>query len=415
MAITRTEMTDQTICPFLGLRDDPISSFPYPSKENLCHHSRPLQSARGTYQYQYCLTSEHTTCPLYQVAAPVAMPDAIASPFLPAASARRVVALAGVPLLLALIAVFGFALKAYGSRLFVTGSIPGTGQQSPRNDAGTSPALSTTRDATALFSSRNTAQPTRPNCPIPGGWTSYTVNPTDTIYRLSAVYGVAVQRLQAANCLGNNTVLLPGQVIYVPSTATSVAPIDLAIIPTLDVTSNQINQTPTESLPTFTAPFYGPPTPVPQPQPPVPTSTNPPPVVIPNPPAQPTNTPASLPTNTLQPSQTPVTPSNTPVPSNTVVLPTFPPTPTRTLHPSNTPKPSNTPHPSDTPIPTNTAIIPPIDTNTPPPTATDAPSPQPTNTPVPPATDTTTPPIATTPPPQIIPDTPTIVLTIPPL
>jgi len=60
--------------------------------------------------------------------------------------------------------------------------------------------------------------PTR--TPIPCGppplWVTYTVRPGDTLYRLSVAYGVTVSQLQSANCLGNSTLIMAGQILYVP-------------------------------------------------------------------------------------------------------------------------------------------------------------------------------------------------------
>lgn len=397
-------MSENT-CPFLGFKDDPSSALPYPSKENVCHHAAPIQPARGTYQYQYCLTPEHTTCPLFQSATPIPMPDALATPFTTATTRRRLVALLGIPILLALIASLSFVWKAYGYRIFSSGSIPGTGEITTSNN---SLLISRTLNSPSLNTLVLTSGPTRVNCPLPAGWTSYTVNQTDSIFRLSAVYAIPINKLQSVNCMGNSTILLPGQVIYVPIAPTAVAPIDLAIIPTQGDTLPQAGLTPTltQILPTFQPSVFGPPTPAPQPQPRSPTNTVPPIYIIPIPPALATNTntPVPLPTNTLSPSQTPVTPSNTPIPANTATQ-----APTRTLRPTRTTRPTDTPVPTSTSIPaTNTPILP-TDTPIPPPTDTQAPPPS--DTPIPAPSATNPPailPPTNSPPPTDVPPTPTL-------
>ena len=54
-------------------------------------------------------------------------------------------------------------------------------------------------------------------CGAPNSWIVYTVQPGDTLYRLSVYYGITVIELQRANCLGSSTLLHTGQLLYVPS------------------------------------------------------------------------------------------------------------------------------------------------------------------------------------------------------
>ncbi|MGD0751808.1 MAG: LysM peptidoglycan-binding domain-containing protein [Anaerolineales bacterium] len=91
-------------------------------------------------------------------------------------------------------------------------------------------------------------------CGAPYGWIVYTVQPGDTLYRLSVAYGITVADLQRANCLGSSTLLHTGQLLYVPSwlphPASSTAPV--IIFPT----STQVYSPPA----TFTIPFTSIPT-----------------------------------------------------------------------------------------------------------------------------------------------------------
>lgn len=65
-----------------------------------------------------------------------------------------------------------------------------------------------------------TPAPTLLKTPIPCGrpryWVAYTVMPGDTLYRLSKLYGITVEQLQQANCMGSKTLIRVGQVLYVP-------------------------------------------------------------------------------------------------------------------------------------------------------------------------------------------------------
>jgi hypothetical protein len=122
-------------------------------------------------------------------------------------------------------------------------------------------------------------------CGPPAGWVFYTVQPGDTLYRLSLTFGVSISDLQLANCMGDNTSIYVGQRIYAP------------LIPTLIP-----SPTPTVTVPAPTEP-------IPSPEPPteVPTATDPPPPTATQtlPP-----TPSPAPTETTVPTDAP--PSNTP-------------------------------------------------------------------------------------------------------
>jgi LysM repeat protein len=53
------------VCPYLGLSDDPGTALAYPSTSNCCHHARPVESVRGSYQVKVCLTNGYIQCPVY--------------------------------------------------------------------------------------------------------------------------------------------------------------------------------------------------------------------------------------------------------------------------------------------------------------------------------------------------------------
>jgi LysM repeat protein len=64
--------------------------------------------------------------------------------------------------------------------------------------------------------------PTRTSlsCGAPSGWRPYTVQAGETLYRISLAYGITVQQLQNANCMGSSTFIRAGQLLYVPYWAT---------------------------------------------------------------------------------------------------------------------------------------------------------------------------------------------------
>lgn len=57
-------------------------------------------------------------------------------------------------------------------------------------------------------------------CGPPSSWIIYIVKPKDNLYHISTLYQTTVPQLQAANCLGNSTLIITGQKLYVPNVAT---------------------------------------------------------------------------------------------------------------------------------------------------------------------------------------------------
>jgi LysM repeat protein len=117
-------------------------------------------------------------------------------------------------------------------------------------------------------------------CSAPSYWIVYIVRPGDTLYRLSLAYGISVAELQRANCMGSSTLLQTGQILYVPPWA-SRTPSPTA--PGVEIPTATLTNTPELSLPSDT------PTEVPTN---VPTETLPPAA---------SDTPVEIPTETLTP------------------------------------------------------------------------------------------------------------------
>ena len=53
-------------CDYLGLKDDPQTCLAFPSKWNYCQHATPPGSVRLEYQRQYCQSTEHMQCLVFQ-------------------------------------------------------------------------------------------------------------------------------------------------------------------------------------------------------------------------------------------------------------------------------------------------------------------------------------------------------------
>lgn len=63
--VSKTEPVS-TLCPHLGLRDDPGTAFAYPNLTNTCFKCRPPHTPRLEHQSAACLAAAHTQCPVYQ-------------------------------------------------------------------------------------------------------------------------------------------------------------------------------------------------------------------------------------------------------------------------------------------------------------------------------------------------------------
>ena len=56
-------------CPYLGMAEDPATSFAFPTPANHCFSRRSPSSIEVHHQETFCLTGQYTTCPLFQEAA----------------------------------------------------------------------------------------------------------------------------------------------------------------------------------------------------------------------------------------------------------------------------------------------------------------------------------------------------------
>jgi hypothetical protein len=57
--------SNNQICPFLGLSDDPSTALSFPSTHNRCFHSRSATSVNLEFQRKYCLSIDHINCEEY--------------------------------------------------------------------------------------------------------------------------------------------------------------------------------------------------------------------------------------------------------------------------------------------------------------------------------------------------------------
>ena len=87
-------------------------------------------------------------------------------------------------------------------------TVPGTASSTPPSNAAASTPTNTRPPASATRAATT--------CGAPANWVTYTVKPGDTLYKLSYRYGVTVEGLEQANCLGGSTLLQVGQKLRVP-------------------------------------------------------------------------------------------------------------------------------------------------------------------------------------------------------
>jgi len=57
------------VCPYIGMKNDPKTSFAYPTSGNYCCHCQPFAIPLLEHQGTYCLGDKYKDCPVYEQAA----------------------------------------------------------------------------------------------------------------------------------------------------------------------------------------------------------------------------------------------------------------------------------------------------------------------------------------------------------
>ncbi len=239
------------ICPFLGQIDDPETSLAFPSDQNYCHCATPPGVPRPDYQMSHCLTASFSACPVYAGKEKGPLPADIQ---LKANGGRGPIQIFPLLRILGaiLIAVLVFMIGWFGvaglsksinesnvantkAKIPVIATLtpfaPGVTQTLPHFPTLTQqPSDTPTETPTPPIILANTSKPAPPqtSCGRPASWTTYAVQPGDTLFRLSVAFGVSIADLQRANCMGTATVLHVGRILYVPPGAMN------PIVPTLE-------------------------------------------------------------------------------------------------------------------------------------------------------------------------------------
>ena len=242
-------------CTYLGLQDDPNTALEFASDGNFCHHSLPAAPPNPAHQKAFCLTDEHRSCPVFLLNKISPLPKEIIFHNYKPNLIKKVFYRGSllVVLLVFVAAALGgaFELKGFLSKpsAIPEGTSRGTSIQPPVVVV-TGNSISPTSPS-SLINPTSTLNSTHTGCTVPEGWVLYTVIPTDSIFRLSLIFGISVSELQAANCLGNDNVLRPGDQIYVPSLLTSTPTIDNNS-PTPTDTQRPKRTLPPRPLPSYT-------------------------------------------------------------------------------------------------------------------------------------------------------------------
>lgn len=294
-------------CPFIGVEEDRYTAVGFPSLRNKCHRNDTPAPVDTVHQGKYCMTAEHTACPIFlrQMNAPVP-PPAEALKAVPAAYPKTSHKAAAVPqrtaaipvqppkrrsrdILLPVMAVVGIvgiflavllvlpptsafqaappvmmtdtmqpllpSLTSTNNNLasMLRGSLTPTSRFSPTPPATATKKPTLTATKSTATSTLTVFVPTTSQCGRPAGWVQYIVRPGDTLSNLSRIFNISIAQLQIANCMGNSVSLYVGQVIYTPwIPPTQIIPTQ--IIPT-QTTPTQVTPspiTPSATVPTDT-------------------------------------------------------------------------------------------------------------------------------------------------------------------
>jgi LysM repeat protein len=309
-----------TICPFLGLKDDPETHQAFPSLRNCCQRARPIEPVSLEHQSTHCLSLNYVRCAVLANSEIIPLPVDF-QVMEPSRKRYYIGAVISVVLIMILIVVgwrqSWFLAQSSAptpmktdlysgtvviptpistSRIAIPSVLTNTQKISTLSPNLTpsspvpSPTATPTPDAypTIIVENTQTTIPlaTETICAPPSGWVTYVVQPNDSLFNLGLKFGVTVADLQEANCMGASVVIYAGQRLYVPNVPTRIPPVSPTRIPTESASPTTPEPVSTET------PF---PTDTPQPT----NTTNPTNTLTP--PPLPTDT---FPTDTLTPPPT---------------------------------------------------------------------------------------------------------------
>lgn len=272
-------------CPFIGVEEDRFTAVGFPSQRNMCHRDNIPMPVDTIHQGKYCMSAEHTTCPIFlRQAGVVATPPAKAAKAAQAASSKplrqaQTASLKAdtiplkspkhrartiVPPLMAVVGAVAIFLavllilppsgafqgmppvamtdtlspllpsltstsSSLGLLLRVSLTPTSLFSPTPPSTATGNPTLTATKRTSTSTPAPVVFVPTQ--CIPPAGWVLYIVRAGDTLSNLSRIFNISIAQLQSANCMGSSVTLYVGQSIYTPwIPATQIIPTQ--IIPT---------------------------------------------------------------------------------------------------------------------------------------------------------------------------------------
>jgi LysM repeat protein len=306
-----------TVCPFLGLKDDPETHHAFPSPRNCCRRARPIEPVSLEHQSTHCLCMNYVRCSVLANSLSIPLPEELKAT--ESSRKRNFIGVAISVVLLIILVVVAWRQSWFLARSAAPAptktelnaapsvintpistskiAIPNvltnsqkTSTLIPSLTPFTSPSL-TVAPTTIIIENTQTTIPlaTDTICAPPSGWVIYIVQANDSLSYLGLKFGVTVAELQQANCMGSSVIIYTGQKLYVPNVPTLTPPVSPTQTATETVTPEPVSSdTP---FPTDTPQPTDTPT---QSSTPYPTNTAPPPPMSSD----------ILPTNTLTPPPT---------------------------------------------------------------------------------------------------------------
>jgi len=257
-----------TICPFLGILDDPETHHAFPSMRNCCQRARPIEPVSLEHQSSHCLCLDYVHCAMLSRSPGAALPVDLQ---VPQSSGKRSVIGVGITILIVMIlilvgwrqswllarsaaptpmmtelpsATITLATPISTSRIAIPNVVT-----NPQNTSTVSPSHipSVTATQTPVAYPTNIGENTKTTVPSatmtvcgpPSGWVIYIVQPNDSLSHLGQKFGVTVADLQEANCMGIEVTIYSGQKLYVPNVPVLTVPVYPTRTPTESVSPTE--------------------------------------------------------------------------------------------------------------------------------------------------------------------------------
>lgn len=71
---------NNSVCPFLGVSDDPGTALSFLSASNYCHHAKPISPIRRAHQARFCLGDSYEKCQVFKTQGSQPLPPEIGEP-----------------------------------------------------------------------------------------------------------------------------------------------------------------------------------------------------------------------------------------------------------------------------------------------------------------------------------------------